>query len=334
MHHRVRRFRFLAAGLLAALAARPAAAQLACDRPLFDFGRVPAATCTVTGVFQLYNAGRDSLTVLDVLSSCGCITANIERQTLKPGAELRLPVVLDVRERSGVQRKSVFIRYRAGRGDAQTLLLSLAGTIVPGFRCQPDALDFGTISPGTAASRDVTVISDSGAPFAIREVHGFPSQVVARALSSRTATSHVVRVAPRCLDPRVPLSGVVRVDTDAAIANVVTFDVRGTVAPDVVARPSAIFANAGDALECRLSLVSPVGRRFRVTGVATSDPRLRAAVVPAASPPAVLVTAPSPAGALDGQYVRIRTDLDDCPSVEVVVHAVRPDGRPPPGRRP
>jgi hypothetical protein len=311
------------AALAIALGTPCVRAQLTCPRPVFDFGQVAATSGSVSCTFDLRNAGSEALTVEDANASCGCIAAELQRQRLASGASLRLPVVLDVRQRSGMQRKSVHVRYRVGRGEMQVLTLSLAGTVVPAFQCEPATLDFGEVAPGSRPSRKVVVRSVTGTEFALRDVSGFPSQVMVRALTSGRAATHVVRVTLRALDPHQPLSGQVRMETDPAIGGALVVNVCATVVPDVAARPSEIYANAADALECRLGVSSPTKRRFRVTAVSSSHPRLRTELTGTPDAPVVLVTAAKPMAALDGQVVRIFTDLDDLPFIDVPLHVMR-----------
>lgn len=300
-----------------------ACAQLTCARPVFDFGRVAATTGTVSCTFELRNAGSEPLTVEDANASCGCITAELPRQRLSADAALRLPVVLDVRQRSGMQRKSIHVRYRIGRGEMQVLTLSLAGTVIPAFQCEPDGLDFGEVAAGSEPSRKIVVRSVTGTQFAIRDAYGFPTQVLARVMTGGNAATHVVRVTLRGLDPQRPLAGYVRLEIDPAAGSALVVNVSATVVRDVAAQPSSIYVNAADALECRLRMVSPTGRPFRITAVSASHPRLRAVLTGPADAPVVLVTAAKPATPLDGHSVRVYTDVASMPWLDVPIHVLR-----------
>ena len=118
----------VAAALLSPLGV--AAAALVCDRPVFAFGAVDAATGLVAHVFELRNQGRQPLVLDEVAAPCGCIAVKLQTNLLAAGESTRLPVTLDLRRRSGAQRLAAHVCYHtSGQEDAGILSLSLQGSV-------------------------------------------------------------------------------------------------------------------------------------------------------------------------------------------------------------
>jgi hypothetical protein len=149
--------------LAAALLPLAAAAEpLACDQPAFQFGTVDAATGIVTHAFVLRNPGVQTLILDEVAAPCGCIALKLQTNLLASGESTRLPVTLDLRQRSGAQRLAAHVVYhRQGQEAALILKLSMLGTVT-GSHPAPDAAAAPAApatdrSPETAGGRPVTV---------------------------------------------------------------------------------------------------------------------------------------------------------------------------------
>ena len=74
----------------------------------FDFGNVPEGQI-VTHNFVLTNTGGEVLEIQRVRASCGCTAAKPEKDKLNPGETTSIKVEFDSHNRSGEQKKYVYI---------------------------------------------------------------------------------------------------------------------------------------------------------------------------------------------------------------------------------
>lgn len=65
-----------------------------------DFGnhRMSETMLKLEHTFRLRNKGNRTLHILDVVSTCGCAVADIDRRTVAPGATLAIPVTLTLQQ--------------------------------------------------------------------------------------------------------------------------------------------------------------------------------------------------------------------------------------------
>jgi hypothetical protein len=68
--------------------------QIIVEPVRFDWGEIPNDR-PITQEFLIENRGGQPLEILGVTTSCGCTTARVEAETIKPGGQTRLWVTLD-----------------------------------------------------------------------------------------------------------------------------------------------------------------------------------------------------------------------------------------------
>jgi len=66
----------------------------------FDFGYVPQNS-EISRVFQLRNAGDDTLLITKVVPGCGCTKTPLQKSTLAPGESTELEIIFSTRTYSG-----------------------------------------------------------------------------------------------------------------------------------------------------------------------------------------------------------------------------------------
>jgi len=81
---------------------------LAFDNDLWDFGQVREGQ-VARQVFVLKNDSNKVLHVKNVLPACGCIKAEIDKESFGPGEEAKLEVSFDSRGYSGDVQQFVFL---------------------------------------------------------------------------------------------------------------------------------------------------------------------------------------------------------------------------------
>lgn len=79
----------------------------------FTFGAI-GDTVKVTHIFRIENKGDDSLVISDVLASCGCTAAELDKKTIGPDDFANVKVTLDPKGKIGTIEKFVWITSNLG----------------------------------------------------------------------------------------------------------------------------------------------------------------------------------------------------------------------------
>lgn len=69
--------------------------HLTLDPEEYDFGKIRQSGGTVSKTFNVFNNGSEDVTINEVLTSCSCTTAEIDKKLLRPGEQGTLTVVFD-----------------------------------------------------------------------------------------------------------------------------------------------------------------------------------------------------------------------------------------------
>ncbi len=149
----MKRFSLPGAVLFALLLASAARADLHCDQPTAQVGEVRTGA-GLSHRFALVNNGGETLEILDVQASCGCMTPRVDRRVFAPGG--RGVLILEINtltQPAGPQSWRVTIHYREGQEEKE-LALQLAATVVTEVTVTPPTLVLYTTS---AISHELTL---------------------------------------------------------------------------------------------------------------------------------------------------------------------------------
>ena len=69
--------------------------HLTIDPEEYDFGKILQSGGTVSKTFSVFNNGSEDVIINEVLTSCSCTTAEIDKKLLRPGEQGTLTVVFD-----------------------------------------------------------------------------------------------------------------------------------------------------------------------------------------------------------------------------------------------
>ncbi len=148
------------------LAAGPAAAASWADA-LFDelskdFGSVPRGP-TLTHPFRVRNNTDRPVNIAGLRVSCGCVTATVRQNYLKPGEETYLLAQMDTTRFTGVKSVTIFVTFNAPAVEEVRLWVQANGR--NDFSISPDTLAFGQLRRGNypPASAQVTFYGNSEA---------------------------------------------------------------------------------------------------------------------------------------------------------------------------
>lgn len=103
------------------------APQITVSPESYDFGDIPAAE-PVSGHLTLRNAGDKPLQIESLSTSCGCTTAEVDKQTIPPGDAAYLTVTFDPQAHPGLYGPLMRIVY-VKSNDPQTPELEITVTV-------------------------------------------------------------------------------------------------------------------------------------------------------------------------------------------------------------
>jgi hypothetical protein len=101
----------------------PAQPVLKMPVEIFDFGFTPQ-NAAVSYDFWLHSAGKDTLKITGVKTSCGCTKAPLEKDILAPGDSTRLEIIFNTGRFKNNVRKSIYLSTNSNQVARQVLILS------------------------------------------------------------------------------------------------------------------------------------------------------------------------------------------------------------------
>jgi len=299
-------------------------AQLVCDVPEHDFGRVTDGRPLLEHVFEIRNAGTGAVEIVSCEANCKTLNHQLAQYRLKSGESTVIFVSMATEGLSGSPCTGLELRY--GSEGCERLALTLKGTIVPPISWSPAVLVLGRVPVGQCVTGTVTLTAERTGPFAIVELAKIGQGFDAVSERTRSDLTQTVRI---WMTPQVagPFSGMVIARTDAAAMPAVPIRFSGSAEPALVWQPTVVdlYPTSG-CVSARVSVRAPFGTPFSVIDAGTPFAGLRADVE-AQTNGTVLVRLTAESAGLTGSTVlRLRTDLPACPVIEIPVRfrATRP----------
>jgi hypothetical protein len=119
-----------------------------------DFGSVPRGP-TLTHPFRLVNKTNATVHISSVRVSCGCTSAQAIQTTLAPGQETAILIQMDTRRFIGSKNVTIYVQFDQPKFDEVRLWVQANSR--DDVSIAPEALAFGKIKRGTAATTTATV---------------------------------------------------------------------------------------------------------------------------------------------------------------------------------
>lgn len=101
------------------------------DKTVYDFGKVTVADGPLNATFTLTNNSEEELTILVVVSSCGCTQVSWTKETIQPGGKGEVKATYSNDEGPYPFDKTLSVYTTA---DKKPLLLHLKGDVIPAKR--------------------------------------------------------------------------------------------------------------------------------------------------------------------------------------------------------
>ncbi|VGO16682.1 hypothetical protein PDESU_05273 [Pontiella desulfatans] len=124
---------------------------------------------SATAVFRFENAGEETIALQEVKAGCGCLSSRMAKETYVPGEKGLLEIKMDLRNRTGKQKKTTTVRTSDGRR-AQ---LMVEVNIPQAYRILPRMVTWH--QGDDAESKSVRLVNDNKLPIklqAVRSSHG------------------------------------------------------------------------------------------------------------------------------------------------------------------
>lgn len=99
------------------------APQLRVQFSTLDFGKLKPHTATVREV-QFYNMGKRELDIKSLQGNCTCVTASIEKESIKPGESASIKISLNPQDRKGSLQKALTIYSNDPQNPVQRITFS------------------------------------------------------------------------------------------------------------------------------------------------------------------------------------------------------------------
>jgi len=182
--------------LFALLLLRPgvSAPQIRIDEPQVLFGEKKTGEM-VQHSFQLQNSGDRVLNIRNIRASCGCTTPGTRSLQIQPGETKELPVVIDLKGRSGKQHQVV--TFTTNDPENPTVSVTLSGEATPPISINPRTLNLGQINPDNIQAGEITLVSTTQESFDVTKAVANKNRVSVSVEPSPDKKTTIIRVTPK-----------------------------------------------------------------------------------------------------------------------------------------
>lgn len=135
---------------------------------IFDWGTVKVFESPLKTIITIKNTGNQPLRVFEVKPSCGCTTAPLDKDILKPGETAKIDIKLDLKGNVGPISKDVNIM--TNDPVRKNVTLKLKANSVTSLDKEPKFFAFNTVKPGEKSEAKVTLINYSDHDIVIKKI--------------------------------------------------------------------------------------------------------------------------------------------------------------------
>lgn len=304
------------------------AGSVVCEDPVFDFGEV-LNDQPVNHAFRLKNRGPDTVRILNVRAGCGCMTAQASANSIAAGETAEIIVVMDLKARKGPQRKAVYVETDSTV--TSRVRLEIRGTAVPEVDVEPAGVHFGTVARTGVVEREVMISGRSNTLVHVTGVENRSSMFSAAV--EAVEEGHRYRIRIQCMEPRATGSWTttLQVQTDHPVVRTIGIPLGVFVAGEVVAVPPTLYLvstpGGTNAQVQFLTLYSPSGKPFKLGKIDVPSSEIGVSFTNVVSERhRIEVGARGSFDGLDGKVIRIATDVETVPEIQVPLRVVAGPG--------
>lgn len=303
---------------------------LVCPEPVHDFGQADS-TRTIVAEFSLRNTGPEPVRIGKVMSSCGCMSAEISDTELDVGEAATVRTDISLLGRHGPVNERVMVLVT--EPERRHIPLRIRGTAVERVDINPHMVHFGRVLIDEGKERRVEVrFIDPEAVLRIESVacdaEFLAAEVEPR--GERPAEGYTITVRTKPPLPAGPFETTLRIRTDRDTSPEIAIPMAGLGVGPLAFSPDHILLVIGNDAE------ATVTRDIYVTGGQVEEFAILGVRPPAEGVRVELSEMPSGGYRvqlhglpvhedLDGKVVRIETDVEAMPEIRVPIEVVRPD---------
>lgn len=140
-----------------------------------EWGEIPQSQGPLTTKIQIKNIGNEELEIFGVKPGCGCTTAPIDKDELKPGEIATVDVILRINKDEGPITKTIEFTTNDPENDRITYFLK-ANVIVP-LTLFPDFINLGGFFKDETREGKIVLSNNTKKPITITKVTTFPSSM-------------------------------------------------------------------------------------------------------------------------------------------------------------
>lgn len=297
-----------------------------------DFGQVVLGADTEFR-FELTNTFNGDLRLLNLRTSCSCVSAQFSTPVLKPGDTGAVVVKLNTSGQHLYSKSSVVtIQVDTtinGAPRRDTVQLFVSGHIRPDVLLTPGNVEFGVVSEGTSAARTVLLEYTGRSDWALTNIERSLPFVYAKAeeiLRERGNVTYKITAVLRDEAPPGYVRDVLRFTTNElqpgrAEPVEIILPIHGFVSATMQAKPSPILIGILAPGETAVKNIIVRGETpFRITDVSTSNDRFRFAFSGHASTVQLISVAFSAGQIVQDVTDVIRISTDDSQQSVIVVN--------------
>ena len=200
-------FAGMSALLALALFSAPVFGQLAWEAKQLEF-KPMAGERSLTAKFKFQNAGRGLVKILNIQTSCGCMTVGTAKSTYQPGEKGEVEVIFLFGGRRGPQNKTIVVQTDDPKEPAA--LLTLKADILELVKVRPSYLYWKR--GAEKAPQTMTLKMMSSIPARVVSVASSDPRFAAELRSGGDGKEYEVVVTP--LDTGTPAMATVTIQTD------------------------------------------------------------------------------------------------------------------------
>ncbi len=296
---------------------------LNCDLPTFDFHEVYSGQ-VISHPFVIQNRGTNTVRILNVRTSCGCTTTAMATNLLSPGQSTELMASLDLKGRSGAQRKSLYVE--SDDPVNSSLRLEMMGMVITPLEARPEGVHFGTLAREGDEEREVLLSGRTGVTFHVTGVRMSAPEFTAQVETREEGKLYSIKI--KSTGPRLAgtTHAVAQILTDHPVLPEVTVPVTVFVATDIVAAPVNLILVQGVTNVVRtyyVGVYSPAKKPFKVTKVDSPSEAMSCTLI-TISPDRyrIEVKAAGDLSGANGKSIRVETDVETMKELLVPVRVI------------
>lgn len=286
-----------------------------------DFGSVPRGA-QLYHRFPMQNPYAVKLDVINVRSSCGCVTYAPPTQTLEPRQSAWLDITMDARKFTGAKTVSVYVTV--GPEYISTATLQVSANSRADVVFNPGEVNFGVVPRGQTPTQTIDVEYAGALDWRVSEVvkNSAPVDVNIEELYRKTGqVGYRLKVTPKADAAAGTFKWELNLKTNDPASPLVPVLVEATIQAPLDVFPKTVTLDTPKVGEAVTKRVVVRGTRpFKIVAVEGVGEGIEAELpaTPAQVQTVVLKVQPAKAGELKRQ-LKIKTDLEATPPVSVSV---------------